>query len=234
MAYVCPNGHMVQGNNAGCSQLGCPYYVDSGGGVDPRAYFSVVLAVIAGPLYPIAGGLGWLSVIPVHYLCSWIGFADGIRLILMIATAVAVFWRMLKFEIIASRSRAYRIARDILRFWVPLTVQVLALANTSSRDVSGADALGLLLLLPVLFAVVKRIDRVIGVAAPEGERSSGWVPDRVRDYFESSNLPAASLSGLFGFFLGFALGRQEGLLAGLLLGMLLFGIVMLVSGGRSR
>jgi hypothetical protein len=172
-------------------------------------------------------------VISVHYLSSWIGLADGIRLILMIATAVAVFWRMLKFEIIASRSRAYRIARDILRFWVPLVVLVVALANTSSRDVSGTDALGLLLLLPVLFAVVKRIDRVIGVAGPDSEQSREWVPDWLWDYFEYSNLPAASLSGLFGFFLGFELGRDARLLAGLVFGMLLFGTVMHVSGGRS-
>lgn len=246
MSWTCENGHANGDDGDICRSCGARRNT----GFDGRAYFVVLMGLLAGPTYPVAGGLAWAGMAASVGLARLAGFGE----LWLVAGLVGIvmFWKTVPLEQRASRSRGYRRARDLIRIVVGIAILGAVLQGPGRDQLPPAEIIGALLLLPVAFFLLRRLDVVLGLAGPVRDASEHGTaaavfglagpeqagPDTAppgwgSEFLQNPKVRSALAVGFFPGVLGFALGRDARILSALVLWALVSVVVMLFNGALS-
>jgi hypothetical protein len=157
-------------------------------------------------------------------LTAAIGVFGGFRIIAIAVTGYAALYFLAPLERAASRAKAYRILRTVVRI-AACVVLVIALFNAPARDISPANAAALALIgVPLLFFIARRFDRVLGFGgAPVTEATPPAAEPAASDHHAPPKEPGsqsrvewrgAAFLGLIPAFIGIFIGREGGLFLG--------------------
>lgn len=225
--WTCFNGHVNDDSNNGCYVLSCPYAKPLPG-IEAAALFSWLVAIFAGPVYPIAGGLAWAAMAVINGGGYMLGLPGTARWVAMAFAALVVFWSSLGLERRAGNSTSYRIVRDGARVVAMVAGVVWLIGHAEEYGLPALEIVGIMFATPFLFIAFRRMDRVLNV----GVSRRRWdLPDWLDEFIHASNWRSAVVIGFGGGFLGFALGRDARVIAGLALWIIVTLGIMMVSGG---
>jgi hypothetical protein len=165
---------------------------------------------------------------------------------------VVVFWQTLPLEQRASRTRGYRLSRDVIRIVAGSAILGVMLQAPRRDPLPPAEIIGALLLLPVAFFLLRRLDVVLGLAGPVRDAGEHGTPAAVfglagpeqagldtgppgwgSDFLQNPKIRSALAIGFFPGMLGFALGRDARILSALVLWALVSVVVMIFNGALS-
>jgi hypothetical protein len=157
------------------------------------------------PVYPIAGSLASIALAATMFGTEPLGINDVVQFAIAGIATYAVLFLTFKYEQRASRSRAYRIGRDVLRLAAGVLVVIGVLRNEGTA--TPADTLFIAVFgIPLAFLAVKRMDRVFGAAGPLPPPKPARDPSLPPTFWSKiafrEPLAGALLLGLAGFILG--------------------------------
>lgn len=228
MSWVCSNGHVNDDDSrTSCSVLSCTGYRPAAPGTSAAAWFSWLVALFSGPIYPVAGLLSWAAMAAVSGGRMPGALETGRGLAMMLA-GLLVFWKTLPLEGRAGQNSAYRKFRDAFRV-VALVAGIVWLgAHMEEYGLPPSEVVGLSLAAPFVFFGLRRMDRALDVGVSDRSWSG---PSWLSAFVEYSNWRSAIVLGFGGGLLGFALGRGAHVLSGLVLWILTTLTIMAFSGG---
>ena len=199
------------------------------GGGNILALLAWMFIPLSIPVYPILGSLSTAAMIATGWLATALGISSGGRAIAVAVVGYVAMFALARVERAASRSKAYRTVRNVIRLLV-CAVLIIALLNAPERDLSAANALALAVIgVPLLFLAARRFDRLYGFGgipkaasvtdrdAPSGAAatSPGVVqPAQEKDDGRRVEWRDAAFFGLIPAFIGFFIGRGGGLFLG--------------------
>ena len=229
MSWVCSNGHTNDDSRGSCYVLTCTS-TKPAEGTNAAGWFSWLVAVFAGPIYPVSGLLAWAAMAVVSYGGQALGWGDGGWKLAMPVAALVVFWQTLPLEQRAGRSASYRRFRTIFRVVALIAGIGWLISHMDEYGLSPAAMTGLMVAGPFVFFLLWQMDRVLDVGVSERT----WnLPLWLEAFLEKSNWRSAVVLGFGGGVLGFALGREAGILAGLGLWIVTTFVIMLFSGASA-
>lgn len=231
----------------------CPNCGSGGdGGAGVLGLVGWIFVPLVAPIYPIAGTLGTIALVATPLLFDQLGFA-AFGLLMAPVAVYATLYFTFRYEQRAARSRAYRIARNVLRLALASGVAYWAVTRAGTT-LSPANALFIAVIgVPLGYWVVTRLDRIFKAAGPrratKAERQRGApeiinddteLPRRPLTFWNTLNYPAALIVGFMAGCL-FALTGGFNLFAGALAWIVVAGVFLgaqvlfrlLASAGRA-
>jgi hypothetical protein len=135
--------------------------------VDGVGFTALLCAPLVCIIYPIAGTAAIATGIVTWIVTDWLGIGKpgiGWQIVLSLLLALVAFFPGFAVERRAARLKAYRVLRDCLRVGLVSVVPVQMLMSTG-RDVPDGGAIAVaIVLVPIAFFIMKRIDRAVGAA----------------------------------------------------------------------
>jgi hypothetical protein len=193
------------------------------------------------PVYPILGSLSTAAMVATVWLTTTLGISSGFRIIAVAVVGYAAMLGLAPIERAASRSKAYRTLRTVIRVLV-CAVLIVALINAPERELSRANALGLAVIgVQLVFFAARQFDRVLRLGgAPKAPPSVDGTAPSESVTTPSSADPAAlepgsarrvewrdaAFFGLIPALIGFFIGRDGGVFLGASFWLLTVGIVV--------
>lgn len=228
MSWVCANGHTNDDDSrTSCYVLTCTQSRPAAPSTSAAAWFSWLVALFSGPIYPVAGLLAWAAMAAVSGGRMPGAFETGRGLAMMFAGLV-VFWKTLALERRAGQHRGYRRFRDVFRVVALIAGLVWLGAHMEEYGLPPSELVGMTLAAPFVFFALRRMDLVLDV----GVSDRRWnLPPWLEDFVGRSNWRSAIVLGFGGGLLGFALGRGAHVLSGLVLWIMTTVTIMAFSGG---
>ena len=233
MSWVCANGHTNDDDSrSSCYVLSCTQSRPAAPSTSAAAWFSWLVALFAGPLYPVAGLLAWAAMAVVSG-GRMPGALETGRGLAMLLAGLVVFWTTLPLERRAGQSSGYRRCRDVFRVGALVAGIVWLAAHMEEYGLPPGEVVGIAMAAPFVFFGVRRMDRVldvVGTPVRPSNRPSNR-PPWLDDFIEGSNWRSAIVLGFFGGLLGFTLGRDARVLSGLVLWFVTSVVIMAFRGG---
>ncbi len=135
--------------------------------VDGVGFTALICAPLVCILYPIAGTAAIGTGVLTWVVTDWLGIGKpgiGWQIVLSLLLALVAFFPGFSVERRAARRKSYRVLRDCFRVGLAALVPINMLMVTG-KDVQGGGVIALfIVLVPIAYFIVKRIDRAVGAA----------------------------------------------------------------------
>ena len=135
--------------------------------VDGVGFTALICAPLVCMIYPIAGTAAIGTGVVTWAITGWLGIGKpgiGAQIVLSLLLALVAFFPGFAVERRAARLKVYRVLRDCLRVGLVAVTPVQMLMYTGRDVPSGGEiALGIVL-VPIGYFIMKRIDRAVGAA----------------------------------------------------------------------
>jgi len=135
--------------------------------VDGVGFTALICAPLVCIIYPIAGTAAIATGFVTWIVTDWLGIGKpgiGWQIVLSLLLALVAFFPGFAVERRAARLKVYRVLRDCLRVGLGALIPVQMLMSTG-RDVPDGGVIALaIVLVPIAYFIMKRIDRAVGAA----------------------------------------------------------------------
>jgi hypothetical protein len=135
--------------------------------VDGVGFTALICAQLVCVIYPIAGTAAIGTGVVTWAITGWLGIGKpgiGAQIVLSLLLALAAFFPGFAVERRAARLKVYRVLRDCWRVGLVALIPLQMLMQTG-RDVPNGGVIALaIVLVPIGYFILKRIDRAVGAA----------------------------------------------------------------------
>jgi hypothetical protein len=135
--------------------------------VDGVGFTALICAPLVCVIYPIAGTAAIGTGLVTWTVTEWLGIGKpgvGAQMALSLLLALVAFFPSFAVERRAARLKVYRVLRDCLRVGLVALIPIKMLMYTG-RDVPDGGVIALaIVLVPIAYFILKRIDRAVGAA----------------------------------------------------------------------
>jgi hypothetical protein len=133
--------------------------------VDGVSFTALICAQLVCAIYPIAGTVAIGSAVLAWLVPGWLGLEIGnVRILLALVLGLAAFFVGFGVERRMARLKPYRVLRDLFRLSLIAVFPFIRVDPFKLAAPTG-EAFGvLLILIPVGYWILKRIDRAVGAA----------------------------------------------------------------------